>query len=163
MVLYLCQKAGKQPQNQSNEYIANAETLWHCDHQGLYFWSTGAHARLVNSHKRLCLSQAQYNTGVHCDVHIWREQHRVEGKLLQLSKQKQWDCFSPQSIHGRCHRNMQKWIPHSWSKFEQWQWPFHITTQYQCNPNIIGQYLTCEDDNGSSITPVGSVKMSAGM
>ena len=30
------------------------------------------------------------------------------------------------------------------------------------NPGIVGKYLTCEHDDGSSIIPVGSVKLSAG-
>jgi hypothetical protein len=30
------------------------------------------------------------------------------------------------------------------------------------SPDMIGQYLTCEHDDGSNVLPVGSVKMSAG-
>ena len=40
----------------------------------------------------------------------------------------------------------------------------HFTSQLtvRVNPDIIGRTLTCEHDDGSSILPVGSVKMSAG-
>jgi hypothetical protein len=30
------------------------------------------------------------------------------------------------------------------------------------SPDMIGQYLTCEHDDGSRILPIGSVRMSAG-
>ena len=40
----------------------------------------------------------------------------------------------------------------------------HFTSQLtvRVSPDIIGHNITCEHDNGSSILPIGSVKMSAG-